>query len=55
MEDSFSRRVTIADVASAGIVLHFDDGISVYYSTNFLWQNRQEHGNEIIPDPKSDE
>jgi hypothetical protein len=55
MEDSFSRRITIADVAPTGIVLHFDNGISVYYSTNFLWQNRQEHGNKIIPDPKSDE
>jgi len=55
MEDGVSRKVTIADVAPAGIVLHFDNGISVFYSTNFLWQNREEHGNEIIPETKPDE
>ena len=52
---SVARKVTIADVSPAGVVLHFDSGISVHYSSEFLWQNREVRGNEILPEPPPDE
>jgi hypothetical protein len=50
-----ARKVTIADVSPAGVVLHFDNGISVHYSSEFLWRNREVSGNKILPEPPSDE
>jgi hypothetical protein len=52
---SVARKVKIADVSPAGVVLHFDSGISVHYSSEFLWQNREVRGNEILPEPPPDE
>ena len=52
---SAARKVTIADVSAVGVVLHFDSGISVHYSSEFLWRNREVRGNEILPEPPPDE
>jgi hypothetical protein len=52
---SAGRKVIIADVSPAGVVLHFDNGISVHYSSEFLWRNREVSGNKILPEPPSDE
>jgi hypothetical protein len=52
---SVARKVKIADFSPAGVVLHFDSGISVHYSSEFLWQNREVRGNEILPEPPPDE
>jgi len=51
---SSSQKVTGADVGPNGAVLQFDNGISVCFSSEFLWQNREMGGNVILLEPTSD-
>jgi len=52
---SVARKVKIADFSPAGVVLHFDSGISVHYSSDFLCLFREMPAYEILPEPPPDE
>jgi hypothetical protein len=48
MSDSNHPRIAFSERLSTGIVVHFEDGTSVLFSTQFLYENRDAPPNRVL-------
>jgi hypothetical protein len=48
MSESNNPRIVFSERLSAGIVVHFDDHVSVYFPSEFLYEQRQAQPNTVF-------
>lgn len=48
-------RVLGADLVGGGLLIHFSDGLSVLYHSQFLYSVRDDDGNVLIPNEPEQE
>ncbi len=48
-QDEQAIKITIVDRVGEGLVVLFSDGTSATFSTDFLYEARNQNGNQVLP------